>query len=234
MEVDRRTVLVHSSDGRRGVIENVEPAPDGGSPVFTLRFEGVGTVRVPSSDLDLAEDGTYLLKVLPETLVAGRRPMAAEITQPIPPARAERSAAHGQRRPVEQGAESLVVPVLEESLEVGKRAVETGRVRISKTVREREEVIDQPLMQEEVDVQRVPVNRVVDGPVPVRYEGETMIIPLLEEELVVVEKRLVLREELHVTRRRTEVRKPKTVTLRTEEATVERIDPDQETRRAAS
>jgi uncharacterized protein (TIGR02271 family) len=234
MEVDRRTVLVRTIDGRRGMIENVEPAPDGGSPVFTLRFDGVGTVQVPSSDLDLAEDGTYLLKVSPESLVAGRRPQAADAPQTVSTTTAGRPAAHGQRHPVERSAESLVVPVVEESLEVGKRAVETGRVRISKTVREREEVIDEPLMQEEVDVQRVPVNRVVDGPVPIRYEGETMIIPLLEEELVVVEKRLVLREELHVMRRRVDVRKPQTVTLRSEEATVERIDPDQEIRRAAS
>jgi stress response protein YsnF len=42
----------------------------------------------------------------------------------------------------EQDNEALVVPVIEEELRVGKRAIETGQVRISKVVREHEEVVD--------------------------------------------------------------------------------------------
>jgi len=66
------------------------------------------------------------------------------------------------------------------------------------------------------------VDRVVAGPVPVRHEGDTMIVPVLEEVLV-VEKRLVLKEELRVTRRRVETREPQTVTLRREDVVVERF-----------
>jgi uncharacterized protein (TIGR02271 family) len=118
-----------------------------------------------------------------------------------------------------------VIPVIEEVLDVQKRRVETGGVRINKKVSEREERIDEPVWQEEVDVRRVAINRVVDGPAPEsRTEGDVMIVPVLEE-VVVVKKQLVLKEELHITRRRIAERDSRTVTLRREEATVERIEP---------
>jgi stress response protein YsnF len=74
-----------------------------------------------------------------------------------------------------------------------------------------------------VQVKRVPVNQVVDGPVPVRHVGNTMIVSLLEEVLV-VEKRLMLKEELHITREQVETYKPQRVTLRSEEAIIERVE----------
>jgi hypothetical protein len=58
----------------------------------------------------------------------------------------------------------------------------------------------------------VPINRVVDAPVPVAHVGNTMIISLLEEVLV-VEKRLMLKEELHITKGEIETYKPQRVTL---------------------
>ena len=107
-------------------------------------------------------------------------------------------------------------------MEVGKRTVETGTVRIKKVVREREEVVDVPLLREEVHVERVPINRIIKGPVEARQEGETWVLPLVEEVLV-VEKRLMLKEEVRVTRRQIEERRPQRVTLRTEDAEVERV-----------
>ena len=113
---------------------------------------------------------------------------------------------------------------MQEELDVRKRRVETqSGVRVSKTVDEREEVIDQPLSKEEVEVERVAMNVPVDAPSGVRYEGDTMIIPIFEE-VVVVEKRLMLKEEIRVTRRREGFRAPQRVTLRREVANVERIE----------
>lgn len=57
------------------------------------------------------------------------------------------------------------------------------------------------LMREDCDVKRVPVRKLLDHPVEPRQEGDTLIVPLTEEVLV-IEKRLMLREELHITRRR--------------------------------
>jgi len=117
-----------------------------------------------------------------------------------------------------------VIPVVEEVLDLQKRQVETGGVRISKTVHEREEHVDEPGWQEEVGVEHIEINRVVDGPVPkVRTEGDVTIIPVLEEVLI-VKKQLILKEELHITKRRIVEHSPRTVILRREEARVERIE----------
>ncbi len=119
--------------------------------------------------------------------------------------------------------ESVVVPLIGEEVDVQKHVVDTGVVRVHKTVALREETVDEPLLRQEVQVERVPINRIVEGgPPPVRHEGNTMIIPLLEEVLV-VEKRLMLREELRVTRTQQEFHAPQQVTLRREEITVDRV-----------
>jgi uncharacterized protein (TIGR02271 family) len=120
------------------------------------------------------------------------------------------------------GNDNVVVPVIAEELEVQKRVVETGKVRITKVVHEREVVVDEPLFCEEIEIEHVPIQRIVDGPIPVRYEDDTMIVSILEEVLV-VEKRLMLKEELHVRKRRVETHQPQQVTLRHEEARVERL-----------
>lgn len=118
-----------------------------------------------------------------------------------------------------------VVPVIEEELRVGRRVIETGRVRVSKTVHEREEVVDEPLMREEFDVERVPVEVYVDAPVGPWHDGETLVIPVVEEVLF-VEKRLVVREEIRITRRSEEEHRPQRVTLLSEEVSVERLGPE--------
>jgi uncharacterized protein (TIGR02271 family) len=129
----------------------------------------------------------------------------------------------GQARS-EPPQEQTVIPVIEEALDVRTRRVEIDAgVRVRKTVEQREEHVDEPLSKEEVDVERVVVDREVDAPVAVRYEGDTMIVPILEEVLV-VQKRLVLKEEIRITRRRRELREPQRVVLRREHANVERIE----------
>ncbi len=122
--------------------------------------------------------------------------------------------------------EVVVVPLVSEELRVGKATVETGQVRLVKTVTEREEVVDEPLLREDVEVLRIPVGLMVDAAPAVRYEGDMMIVPVLEEVLV-VEKRLRLKEELHITRRQTQTHAPQSVTLRSEEVAVERISGEE-------
>ena len=121
-----------------------------------------------------------------------------------------------------------VIPVLEERLEVGKRVVDTGGYRIVKRVEERDVVVDEALRLEGVDIERRPVGQLlVDGHVPtVRQEGATTIYPVLEE-ILVTQKRLLLKEELRITRTEGSRRDPQTVTLRSEEITIERLDDGQ-------
>jgi stress response protein YsnF len=88
-------------------------------------------------------------------------------------------------------------------------------------------VVDEPEYIEKVDVERVPVNQQIESPLRPRYEGETLIIPVMEEVLV-VERRLMLKEEIRVTKRRQTVHNPQRVILRSEEILVERIPGEKE------
>jgi uncharacterized protein (TIGR02271 family) len=117
--------------------------------------------------------------------------------------------------------EYAAIPLVEERLSVGKRSVESGRVRVRVTVEERQETVTEPLARDDVQVERVPRNERLTEMPHVRLEGSTTIIPVVEE-LLVVEKALVLVEEIHV-RRRTETEMVEIpATLRSERATIER------------
>lgn len=113
------------------------------------------------------------------------------------------------------------IPVARERATVRRETRETGRVRIIKNVREHTETIDEPVRQENVSVERVPIDRVVEEVPSVREEDGVIIIPVVEERLVVT-KQFVLKEEVHVTRQQSEQRDSRTVTLRSEEVNVER------------
>jgi uncharacterized protein (TIGR02271 family) len=120
----------------------------------------------------------------------------------------------------------LVVPVIAEQLAVGTRTVETGRgVRVHKTVVEQPVTIDERLARDEVEVRHVPVDRIVapDEAPANRYEGDTLIVPILEEVLV-VERRVRIKEELHITRIRREDHHQEEIVLKAEQVRVERFD----------
>ena len=124
-----------------------------------------------------------------------------------------------------ENIEELVVPVLKEELEVRKELRKTGVVRVLKTIRELEEVVSESLASETVDVQRIPMDLIVDSPPQVRSEGEVMIIPVVKEELVIT-KQLRVVEELRITRRKSVSDYKETVKLHAEEVTVERLNSE--------
>ena len=105
---------------------------------------------------------------------------------------------------MEQEAAEQVIPLLEERLRIAKLRRETGRVRVSVTTGAESRLVEEVLRQRSVEVERVPIGRQVAEAPPVREEGDTLVIPVLEEVLV-VERRLMLREEVRV-RLRTEDR----------------------------
>ena len=105
--------------------------------------------------------------------------------------------------------------------EEGPQTLVAGRnLRVRQHVRARTEQVDVSLLHEDLEVTRVAVDRIVDGPVPPRQEGDVTIYSVLEEVLV-VEKRLVVREELHVRVRRSERVETRQVDLQNEELAVE-------------
>lgn len=202
-------VLVKGKDGLRGHI--VPPTgtasnDQSGERQVTVQFENGNKVLVPTDTLILQEDGSFYLPLSLDELN-----------------RQNRISAEGQQQ---DGV--IVVPLVAEQLDVQKRQIESGGVRVRKIVREHEETVDEPLLREEVNVERVPINQMVgsDANLGVRYEGETMIVPILEEVLV-VEKRLLVKEELRITKQKNTASQPQKVNLRTEEVIVEPLNPQQ-------
>ena len=113
-----------------------------------------------------------------------------------------------------------LIPVIHETLRIEKREFESGRVLVHKTVTERDEVADVLLRQQDLIVERVPVGRAVSEAPQTRQDGDTLIVPILEE-VVVVEKRLFLKEELHIRKRSSERTEQHKVRLRTEHVEIE-------------
>jgi hypothetical protein len=55
--------------------------------------------------------------------------------------------------------------------------------------------------QDDYEIEHVAIGHIVDQPPAERYEGETLILPVMEEVLV-YQKKTFLREEIRITRRR--------------------------------
>ncbi len=206
---ERRQQQVIGQGGLRGVL-----LPGGlafeGRQFKLIRTDDGRDYIVPADALRDEGDGTHRLNLSRESLEQYA---------------AERQLGRGAQISSEStAATEMVIPVVAETLHVGRRSVETGRLRVHKRVKSEDRLVDEPVMTDRYEVHRVRVNKPVTGPVETRVEGDTLIVPLLEEVLV-TEKRLVLREELHITRKREERRERKKVTLRKEYVEVERVKP---------
>lgn len=116
---------------------------------------------------------------------------------------------------------ATVIPVVEERPVVGKRLVERERVRLRSEVTTRQEPVKVVLLADELKVERVPIGRLAEHAEPPRQEGDTYVMPVYEEVLV-VEKRLMLKEEVRVTRVRRERLHEERVELRRADVRVER------------
>ena len=117
------------------------------------------------------------------------------------------------------------LPLTDEELRVEKRRNVTGKVRIRTVAEVTEEVARASLEGQTIEVTRVPIDRDVQVAPSIRTEGDLVIIPVVEEVLV-VEKRLVLKEELHVRRRFTQEDVEVPITLRKQKAVIERVAVD--------
>jgi uncharacterized protein (TIGR02271 family) len=118
--------------------------------------------------------------------------------------------------------ETEAVPLVEEEMRVDKRQVPTGKVRVHTVLDTVEEVVRDTLEEQQVEVTRVPIDKVVSTKPSVRTEHGVVIVPVVEEVLV-VERRLVLKEEVHIRRRISQETVEVPVTLRKQRAVVERV-----------
>lgn len=111
-----------------------------------------------------------------------------------------RGNAHRPGAGMDDKDDEVSIPLAEERATIAKKVVTTGTVRATRTAESREELVEEPLRIEEVDVDRIPIGEWVDGPLPTRQEGDTTIIPEVEE-VAFVQKRFRLVAEVRITRR---------------------------------
>ncbi|WP_377805771.1 YsnF/AvaK domain-containing protein [Azospirillum sp. A29] len=119
--------------------------------------------------------------------------------------------------------ETQTLLTVEEQVGVAKRRQVTGTVRARTLSHEREETVEADLSVEALKVERVPIGRFVDGPIPDRQDGDTTVISVIEE-VAVVEVRLKLVEEVRITRRTESRRMTEHVTLRRQDVVIDQ-DP---------
>lgn len=188
--------VVYDADGQQARLTAIEE--NNGTNCAILQQDHGETLRLPQDMLEARSDGSYSV---PLTFSA------------IDQAAQDQNQQH-------------IIPVIQEELQVSKRTVDTGRgIRVQQHVVERTEVVDEPLHEDVLEVTRVPIGSAVDRdnmPQP-RQEGETFIVPVLEE-ILVVERQLRLKEEVHITRHKREVHAPQTVVLKSQEISIEHFD----------
>ena len=125
-----------------------------------------------------------------------------------------------ERRP-----EDLHIPLHVEEVSVSRREIKKADVQIALITGTREQLIDEELTRVRAEIQRVSIDRTVEIVPPIRQEGDITIIPVVEE-VIVVERRLVLKEEVWVRHVSTKEQHRETVMLRQQEAVVTREAPD--------
>lgn len=104
------------------------------------------------------------------------------------------------------------IPIIEEEVQLHRRTVDAATVRLDVRIAQELARVEELLLREEVEITRTPVRRDVDAPEQPRWEGEVLVVPVMEEVLV-VRKQLRVTEEVRVARRQSHAPVEQTVPL---------------------
>ncbi len=113
------------------------------------------------------------------------------------------------------------LPVIKEKAIISKLDTVTGRVDVAITTNTERHAETIDLVSTSVRETRVPIDKIVEERSAVRQEGNTTIIPVFQEEVVLV-KRIRLVEEIHLTREERTETVTEEIDLRVDEVTVVR------------
>lgn len=140
------------------------------APERRIRLEDGREVTVPSNLLEPQRDGSFYLRTPPAESTPAQDPQATQEMRAVQP--------------------SVVQPSVVQPTEVQPTVAEPPMPPVP----------DEPLLREDCDIERVSIRKLIDKPAETRQDGDTLIVPLMEE-VWVVEKKLMLREELHIRRK---------------------------------
>jgi uncharacterized protein (TIGR02271 family) len=200
---------VDATDGRLGTVDEVRVRP------ATGELAGL-VVRRGWTDQLLYVDGAQVDRVAGDGTVRLRSTRAEAERH----AGVALGATGGSDAGVRADGQALRVPILAERLHAGVQPVDLGELRVHKRVETAEETVRQAVARDELDVERVPVNRPLAAPVGQRTEGEWLVIPVLEEVLV-VRTQLMLKEEVRIRTRRVTAEQTVRETVRRERVELE-------------
>jgi uncharacterized protein (TIGR02271 family) len=208
-------------DGVRGKVVDSIAATDKDKLKLVVEFSDGVRVAVPEKALSIQADGTYRLVVGAQNLFAASTSRTADVQSVAQ----EVSGLSVEDYETTEG--DMVIPVIEEEAIIEKELIVRGAVRAHKRVETFEKLIDAMTTSEEVIVERIEVNTLLDDDIAphVREEEGVLIIPVYEE-ILVVEKRLLLREEVRLSKRLTTHNVPQKITLRREVVDIERVDAE--------
>ena len=197
--------LVEATDGLLGRIDDSGVYAETGQPQYVaVRTDGDNRrVVLPLSALQPIEAGRVRIQLT--------RQQAREYSLNLNANEGQQAFNNGQE---------WRVPLVEERLNVEKREVEAGVVRIRKIVDEVEQNLVVPILRDDVEVQRVAVNQPLTAPAQTRQDGEWLVVPVMRE-MLVVEKRLMLVEEVRIRRRQVTDQKEVRDTVRQERLEIE-------------
>ena len=181
-------------------------------------------MRVESDTIEVAVEPTGHQLFIPDELI---RRVKNDGSVELAASRAEiqrmiAGGAAGRRAAVQEG-ETETLELREEHLVAHTELEETGRVRFRKEVEDLPRRLEVDAYVEEVTVEHVPIGRIVKEQEPAREEHGVYIVPIYEEQLVVV-KRLVLKEEIRIHRQSTTEKRLFEETVRHERLVID--DPD--------
>lgn len=171
---------VSTSDGPFGTIEEViaDHAAESESVIRVRRNADDGLIDVPAHFVDTDRSNADEV-VLNASYASGAAATAATSSK----------------------VDELIIPVREEVLVPETHETDLGRVIVHKRVEEVPVSSSVDLGRDQVAVERVEKNETIDSVPGPRQEGDTLIIPVVEEVLY-TEKRLMLREEIRITKQR--------------------------------
>lgn len=184
-----------------------------------LQVQGVLDASRPQTVLRL-QDGRSV-SVATESLLAGVRISMDDVRVPH----------YGQGVSQELSRETghvqeQTIPLVSEQMQVGKRTVTTGTVRLHRDTETYTDTVGIDLTRVGWEVERVTVGQIVPERPEIRVEGEVTVFPLVEERLV-ARREYFLLEEVHVRRVATTTERSASLNLKRDVLTVERSEPAQ-------
>jgi uncharacterized protein (TIGR02271 family) len=190
---------VEATDGRFGTVTSVIAQSTSGELSYLLVRHGDGLVTVPAALI------AEIVSPLEVRLGVTRDAMRSRV---------------GGARNLTDDQTQIRVPVYEERLSATVHPVDLGEVRIHKTVEGHPDIVTESVERDELEIERVPLDRLIDEPAQPRQEGEWLIVPVMEEVLVVT-KQLVLTEEVRIRTKRVTEEQEVYEILRRERVTIE-------------